>query len=95
VPQAEGETRTRIRLTGEIPSHADPRSVCVFHTRCPRYIGDICKTDEPELEEVEPGHFWRCHYSVDELRELQRTAPPSRAPITNGEPEAEAEEPSD
>jgi hypothetical protein len=38
---------------------------------------------------------WRCHYSVDELRELQRTAPPSRAPITNGEPEAEAEAPSD
>ena len=95
VPQVEGETRTRIRLTGEIPSHADPPSGCVFHTRCPRYIGDICKTDEPELEEVEPGHFWRCHYSVDELRELQRTAPPSRAPITNGEPEAEAGAPSD
>ncbi len=77
VPQAEGDTRTRIRLTGEIPSHADPPSGCVFHTRCPRYIGDICKTDEPDLKEVEPGHFWRCHYSVEELRELQRTAPRS------------------
>ena len=95
VPQVEGETRTRIRLTGEIPSHADPPSGCVFHTRCPRYIGDICKTDEPELKEVEPGHFWRCHYSVDELRELQRTAPPSRPTATNDEPEAEAEAPSD
>ncbi len=95
VPQVEGDTRTRIRLTGEIPSHADPPSGCVFHTRCPRYIGDICKTDEPELKEVEPGHFWRCHYSVDELRELQRTAPPSHATVTNGEPEAEAEAPSD
>ena len=75
VPQVEGVARKRIRLTGEIPSHADPPSGCVFHTRCPRYIGDICKTDEPELKEVEPGHFWRCHYSVEELRDLQRAAP--------------------
>ena len=95
VPQVEGGTRKRIRLTGEIPSHADPPSGCVFHTRCPRYIGDICKTDEPELKEVEPGHFWRCHYSVDELRELQRTAPPSHATVTNDEPQAEAEAPGD
>ena len=51
---------------------------CVFHTRCPRYIGDICKEEEPELKEVEPGHFWRCHYSVEDLRELQKTAPPER-----------------
>ena len=78
VPAEEGKERPRIRLTGEIPSHADPPSGCVFHTRCPRYIGDICKDEEPELKEVEPGHFWRCHYSVDDLRELQKTAPPER-----------------
>ncbi|CAN5737542.1 ABC transporter ATP-binding protein [soil metagenome] len=80
VPQVEGDNRKRIRLTGEIPSHADPPSGCVFHTRCPRYIGDICKTDEPELKEVEPGHFWRCHYDVDELRTMQQTAPEAIAP---------------
>ncbi len=80
VPQEEGDKRKRIRLTGEIPSHADPPSGCVFHTRCPRYIGDICKTDEPELREVEPGHFWRCHYSVEDLRQLQQTAPPASSP---------------
>jgi oligopeptide/dipeptide ABC transporter ATP-binding protein len=85
VPQEEGVERKRIRLRGEIPSHADPPSGCVFHTRCPRYIGDICHEQEPELKEVEPGHFWRCHYSVEELRELQKTAPPER---TNGVPEA-------
>jgi peptide/nickel transport system ATP-binding protein len=79
VPAEEGKERPRIRLTGEIPSHADPPSGCVFHTRCPRYIGDICKDEEPELKEVEPGHFWRCHYSVEELRELQKTAPPERS----------------
>jgi peptide/nickel transport system ATP-binding protein len=78
VPQEEGSERPRIKLEGEIPSHADPPSGCVFHTRCPRYIGDICEKEEPDLKEVEPGHFWRCHYSVEDLRELQKTAPPER-----------------
>jgi peptide/nickel transport system ATP-binding protein len=74
LPQPNGESK-RIRLKGEIPSHANPPSGCVFHTRCPRYIGDICHQVEPELKEVEPGHFWRCHYSAEELRALQAAAP--------------------
>jgi len=78
VPTAEGTERERIRLVGEIPSASSPPSGCVFHTRCPRYIGDVCKTQEPELREVEPGHFWRCHYSAEQLRELQKTPPKPR-----------------
>jgi peptide/nickel transport system ATP-binding protein len=88
VEQEEGRERPRIRLKGDIPSHANPPSGCVFHTRCPRYIGDICWQQEPELKEVEPGHFWRCHYSVEELRELQKTAPPERRDGAPDEPEA-------
>ena len=78
VPQADGEHRPRIRLEGEIPSHADPPSGCVFHTRCPRFIGDVCVNEEPPLREVEPDHLWRCHHSIEALRELQKTAPPAR-----------------
>jgi peptide/nickel transport system ATP-binding protein len=88
VPQADGEERPRIRLQGEIPSHADPPSGCVFHTRCPRFIGDICVTQEPPLKEVEPEHFWRCHHSIDALREMQRTTPPERR--SDGAPEEPA-----
>ena len=78
VPQADGAERPRIRLEGEIPSHADPPSGCVFHTRCPRFIGDICVNEEPALREVEPGHLWRCHHDIETLRELQQTTPPER-----------------
>ncbi len=79
VPTVEGEERPRIRLEGEIPSAADPPSGCVFHTRCPRYLGAICEEQEPPLAEVERGHFMRCHIPVDELRRLQAEAPPPRA----------------
>jgi peptide/nickel transport system ATP-binding protein len=80
IPTLEGEERPRIRLEGDIPSAADPPSGCVFHTRCPRRIGEICDTEEPPLAEVEPEHFMRCHIPVDELRRLQETPPPERVP---------------
>ncbi len=78
VPNIEGEEGGRIRLEGEIPSAADPPSGCVFHTRCPRFLGAICEQEEPPLEEVEPGHFMRCHIPVEELRVLQAAPPPAR-----------------
>jgi peptide/nickel transport system ATP-binding protein len=78
VPTIEGTARPRIRLEGEIPSAAEPPSGCVFHTRCPRKIGAICEQEEPPLEEVEPGHFMRCHIPIEELRVLQQTPPAPR-----------------
>jgi peptide/nickel transport system ATP-binding protein len=79
VPDIEGAERPRIRLEGEIPSAAEPPSGCVFHTRCPRFLGAICEEEEPPLAEVEPGHFMRCHIPVEELRVLQATPPAARA----------------
>jgi peptide/nickel transport system ATP-binding protein len=78
VPTVDGDERARIKLQGEIPSAADPPSGCVFHTRCPRFIGDVCVNEVPPLREVEPGHRWACHYSVEQLRELQ-AKPPEQA----------------
>jgi peptide/nickel transport system ATP-binding protein len=79
VPTIEGAERERIRLEGEIPSAAEPPSGCVFHTRCPRFLGAICEQEEPPLEEVQPGHFMRCHIPVDELRVLQAELPSARS----------------
>ena len=71
VPTLEETDMERIKLEGEIPSAADPPSGCVFHTRCPRKIGAICETTEPELRQEEAGHGIRCHIPLAELRQLQ------------------------
>ncbi len=71
VPTIDGGGRDRIRLEGDIPSAADPPSGCVFHTRCPRFLGPICVEEEPPLLEVEDGHLMRCHIPIGELRSLQ------------------------
>jgi peptide/nickel transport system ATP-binding protein len=84
VPTLDREERLRIRLEGEIPSAADPPSGCVFHTRCPRKLGEICELEEPPLAEVERGHLMRCHIPLEELRELQKTPPPVRELVRQG-----------
>jgi peptide/nickel transport system ATP-binding protein len=86
-PILKGEPKTRIRLEGEIPSAANPPSGCVFHTRCPRFLGDICVNQEPPLGEVEPGHFYRCHIPIEELRRMQQPGAPPPVRADAGEAE--------
>ncbi len=82
VPTIDGAERERIRLEGDIPSAANPPSGCVFHTRCPRFLGPICVEQEPPLVEVEQDHLMRCHIPLEELRELQAAgSPPARETV--------------
>jgi peptide/nickel transport system ATP-binding protein len=71
VSTLENGAGQRIRLEGEIPSAANPPSGCVFHTRCPRYLGEVCRNTEPPLLESETGHAIRCHIPLEELARLQ------------------------
>jgi peptide/nickel transport system ATP-binding protein len=85
-PSPGSAGRLRIRLEGEIPSAAHPPSGCPFQTRCPRTLGEICETTEPELVEEEPGHGIRCHIPLQELRRLQ-TLDGGVAPAPSGTPD--------
>ena len=53
--------RVEVVIKGEIPSPVNPPPGCRFHTRCPEYIGDICRTKEPPLIDVGKNHLVACH----------------------------------
>ena len=61
IPQVDQEEHIeRIHLEGEVPNPSNPPSGSHFHTRCPKAC-DKCRTDIPELKEIETGHFVACH----------------------------------
>lgn len=51
--------RTRILLSGDPPSPADPPSGCVFRTRCP-WAAPACVATIPGLENLTPSHKVAC-----------------------------------
>ena len=54
--------RKKMLLAGEIPSPIDIPSGCRFHTRCPIAL-EICSKEQPELQEVRPGHCVACPFA--------------------------------
>jgi peptide/nickel transport system ATP-binding protein len=60
--------QSRIRLRGTMPSPSNPPSGCRFHTRCPLYLGDICRLQEPPWHTTAAGNQYRCHIPPDELK---------------------------
>jgi oligopeptide/dipeptide ABC transporter ATP-binding protein len=69
-PSADPEVerrRTRIILSGDVPSPVNPPSGCRFRTRCWK-AKDVCATEVPPLVDRGNGSLVACHFA--EVREI-------------------------
>jgi oligopeptide/dipeptide ABC transporter ATP-binding protein len=65
VPRTDPDKKSsRILLTGDVPSPANPPSGCKFHPRC-RYAQPVCSQEIPQLVEYSPDHYAACHLVKD------------------------------
>jgi oligopeptide/dipeptide ABC transporter ATP-binding protein len=76
--------RTRVVLSGELPSQIDPPTGCRFHTRCP-LAEDRCRTEVPALREMPSGADTgsvACHLVEDDGSGPDVREPPAAQPRT-------------
>jgi oligopeptide/dipeptide ABC transporter ATP-binding protein len=63
VPVADPDHRMqRIPLEGDVPDPANAPAGCKFHPRC-QHAEDRCRTESPDLREIEHGHQAACHFA--------------------------------
>jgi peptide/nickel transport system ATP-binding protein len=60
IPHEEDRGKPLYAIPGNVPSIMDFPKGCRFCTRCD-VVMERCETEEPELREVSPGRFVRCH----------------------------------
>ncbi|MBM4221090.1 MAG: dipeptide ABC transporter ATP-binding protein [Gammaproteobacteria bacterium] len=60
VPQIGRAPRSRIVLSGEVPSPRNPPPGCAFHVRCPKAMPE-CRSIRPALKPVGTGAAVACH----------------------------------
>ena len=82
VPKIEfDQVSKRIVLEGDVPSPIEPKPGCRFAPRC-WMAKDFCKDNDPELRELQPGHFVACHFAETTRQEIAQhtNAPSGKAP---------------
>jgi peptide/nickel transport system ATP-binding protein len=63
--------KPRVALHGEVPSPVNVPGGCRFHTRCPRFLGNICRDQEPPWQVDASGKRIYCHIPLSELKREQ------------------------
>ena len=63
IPDLDNEVERLKPIPGLMPDPGNLPEGCKFSERC-AYAEDVCRSAAQELEEVEPGHFARCHRAL-------------------------------
>lgn len=75
VPIADTSIQKKhVVLEGDIPSAINPPPGCPFQTRCrwkTRVPGNLCETQVPEMKEIAPGNYSKCHLTREVLVEME------------------------
>ena len=53
--------------SSDVYGDAEAPSGCVFHSRCPRRLGERCDREEPPLADIGDDHLIRCHLQPSQL----------------------------
>ena len=61
LPKLEDLDAELTPVPGDIPSPLERPLGCVFNTRCPLIIRDVCRTDDPELKRDKTARLVSCH----------------------------------
>ncbi len=74
IPQVDPASReSAIYLEGDIPTPAELPRGCPFHTRCPRFLGEICTTTTPPWQvDQSTGKRIFCHIPPNDLAAVQK-----------------------
>ncbi|AKI97163.1 ABC transporter ATP-binding protein [Kosmotoga pacifica] len=72
IPRLDEDKEKLYNIPGVVPDPLDFPKGCRFNTRCP-IATDKCRTEEPPLEEIEPGHKAAC-WHIDRLEETVKVS---------------------
>lgn len=68
LPQLDDRSE-KVSIPGRPPALDQPPAGCRFHERCP-IAQDKCRTIDPDMITVEPGHRTACHVVEEELNRV-------------------------
>ncbi len=84
IPRLGERVKRLDTIPGTVPSALEFPDGCRFNNRCP-FATDRCRSDEPDLREIAPGHAVACHFAENvTLAEWERLARAGAAAVAAG-----------
>lgn len=71
IPSLDEDVERLNPIKGLMPEPTDLPEGCTFNPRCP-YATDICRTEEPEVVDVEEGHSVKCHIYTGKVKKGEK-----------------------